>query len=278
MLRLTLFALCVDGAVAQALRGTQAAKIQTAPMSNGTFLTPPPPLEHCRRLSQLYHAHGCAASSTTGRCDYCKDDAQGLGICVETEAFSEICTSGSENSDCKTWLWGTETAQKAFFYLRGGPKGSVYTFIPNETSTVDLLEIAHENSAGQEEATGLKSLYQNLPENETVKITLFWWNSSLFDGKVLNKNDRLVCTKRNVLRIAFGVQGGLEAARHQCDREPELSLEQKNEWTISRYSRTDIDEQVVKIICEAGHQGYYSDNFETPEGEVIWKDHEENPT
>jgi hypothetical protein len=69
-----------------------------------------------------------------------------------------------------------------------------------------------------------------------------------------------------VLRIVFGVQGGIMAVRDDCSKEPSPSNPHflKDSWSIQRYSRTDIDQAFAKILCDLGYGGYYSGKFQKP--------------
>ncbi len=101
-----------------------------------------------------------------------------------------------------------------------------------------------------------------IPKNKIMKIKLWWFQSSLFGTHVIPQNSILECTERNVIRIVFGVQGGIQAVRKNCKKEPTGPDFKANDWTIERYSRTDIDEAFVKLLCDHGYEGYYSNAFQ----------------
>ena len=110
------------------------------------------------------------------------------------------------------WMWGIEQAEQLFLYLRSRIKVNLCEFMPpNNTPQPQLVEF------NAEVATGIRMLLKSTfkDNNQIIPITLWWYNSSLFR----NRMGILRCTQKNVLRVAFGVQGGIMAVRDDGNKE-----------------------------------------------------------
>jgi len=129
---------------------------------------------------------------------------------------------------------------------------------------VDLLQLSQTQGAVAT-GTGLKALFDSLDLDEATTFSLFWFALTIIEkpgGGTYAQHEKITCTKRNVLRFAFGTSGGLEAVRKRgCGVEPELTPEQLNNFTIARYSRTDFDQAFTTMLCFGGFLGYYAEMY-----------------
>lgn len=181
-------------------------------------------------------------------------------------------------------LWGTESEEQAYLYLRLDHSKINQTqyadmFQFQARKEIPLLNTARSSSEGEGSgnayADGIKALFSELGD-EAVDVNLFWSDVTIFDGPKIEKGSTMTCTKKNVLRLAFGVQGGLSKAliKSGCAKEPELTPEQLQDFSVKRFSRTDIDDAFVKIACDHGFKGYFSPSLPKPsENSPIWNDH-----
>lgn len=184
-------------------------------------------------------------------------------------------------------LWGTESERETYLYLRLNKSnidedqyGEVYQF--QATRDVPLLHTAESVTARNgtvESATadGLRALFDELRDGDVVDVNLWWGNlTSFFEGPAIAKGSTIQCTKKNLLRLAFGIQGGLSQALHRsgCGKEPSLSQEQLLDFSVKRFSRTDIDDAFVKMLCNHGFSGYISPKLPHPPADSpVWTDH-----
>ena len=173
--------------------------------------------KYCRQLGILFHSSKKWCSSSPH-------------ACFQNDVFNQAKHLG--------WVWGTEFAEDSFLYLREGEQGTLYSLYPKDhEKPIQLLEIADsmkmpDGNESMQVATGLKQLMSQIPPNKMMRIKLWWFQSSLFGSKVLPQGSILECTERNVIRIVFGVQGGIQAVRKNCKSEPTGPDFKVNNWTI----------------------------------------------
>jgi hypothetical protein len=188
------------------------------------------------------------------------------------DGFAKICKRGYKGD---FWIFPHTSAfiSHAQGYARG-MLGAVcdVTFPPDQvTGGINAMFVNTKPS-------NLKWLVDHVKE-ETVTITLWWQKSGKPGMKLFNKafNDKLNISKRNLIRIVYGVCGGAQAINRT---EPEkVGADCSSVGEIRRYSRTDLDNAFADMLKELPHppEGFFADettfiDYDTEANKLLLED------